>query len=136
MAGILTPVKIEGGAELRRRLNKMDPATNFRIMTAGIKEIAVKIGANARGKQILKGRGPVQKSKITNRSFDLRDSIGPDLRALPKFAEVGTDIEYAATHEFGLRGYPVRAFMEPALDAIAPQIPEIIVKHWRREGGI
>lgn len=136
MAGILTTVKIEGGAELRRRLNKMDPATNFRIMRKGIAEIAVKISSNARTKQLLKGRGDVQPSRLTNRSFDLRDSIGPDLRALPKFAEVGTDIDYAARHEFGLDGYPVRAFMEPALEAIEPQIPAIIVKHWRRQGGV
>jgi phage gpG-like protein len=133
---IITNVKIEGGAELRRRLNKMNPEVNFRIMRDGIAEIAVLIAKNARGQQLLKGRGEVQPHQLTNRSFDLRDSIGPDLRALPKFAEVGTDIEYAAIHEFGLKGYPERPFMEPAFEVVEPRIPEIIVKHWRRQGGI
>lgn len=134
--GIITKVKIEGGANLRKRLNKMDPASNFAILRRSIAEIAVRISADARENQLLKGRGRVHDSKLTNRSFDLRDSIGPDLRSLPKFAEVGTDIEYAARHEFGLDGFPERAFMEPALEKIEPMIPAIIVKHWRREGGI
>lgn len=136
MAGILTAVKIEGGAELRRRLNKMDPATNFSIMRKAIAEIAVEISKDARKNQLLKGRGAVHPSRLTNRSFDLRDSIGPDLRALPKFAEVGTDIDYAATHEFGLGPYPERAFMEPAFEVVEPRIPAIVVHHWRRQGGI
>ncbi len=134
--GIITKVKLEGGAKLRKRLNKMDPASNFAILRRSISEVAVKISSDARENQLLKGRGRVHDSKLTNRSFTLRNSIGVDLRALPKFAEVGTDLKYAARHEFGLDGFPVRAFMEPAFEKISPQVPAIIVKHWKREAGL
>jgi len=78
----------------------------------------------------------VHPSKLTNRSFRLRDSIGTDLRALPKFVEVGTDVDYAAKHEFGLKNFPERPFMEPALKVIRPKMTGIVIRHWKREAGL
>jgi phage gpG-like protein len=32
--------------------------------------------------------------------------------------------------------FPKRPFMGPALDAVRPKIPQIVVRNWKREGGI
>lgn len=134
MAAFIT-VRVTGGAQLRQALAKLNPETNGRIFSQSVREIATKIGANAKNVQIRRGQGAVHPTQLTHRTFRLRDSIGPDFSGLPTFAEVGTDVFYGAIHEFGLNGHP-RPFMQPALDAIAPEIPEIVVKHWKAEGGI
>lgn len=128
-------VKIEGGANLRRALKKMNPEQNQQIFRRSVREVAVKIVANARNVQIRRGGGAVHLTQLTHRSFHLRNSIGPDFRGLPHFAEVGTDVLYGAKHEHGI-GVTARPFMAPALEAIRPQIPAIVVRHWKREGGI
>ncbi len=134
MAALVT-VRVEGGAKLRRALSKLDPADNARIFSLSAREIATKIAANARNVQIRRGGGAVHATKLTSRSFHLRNHIGPDFRGLPRFAEVGTDVFYGAIHEHGL-GIKARPFMAPALEAVRPQIPAIVVKHWKRAGGL
>ena len=136
MAKTLVKVKLLGGKRLRKRLAKMDPQQNARILIKSYREIALKISANARNVQIRRGRGAVHPTKLTHRSFRLRDSIVPDFKGLPRFAEVGTNLFYGAIHEFGLGRFPARPFMEPALDAISPTIPVIVTKHWKREAGL
>lgn len=129
-------VRLEGGAKLRRALSKLNPADNARIFSLSAREVALKIATNARNVQLRRGGGDVHPTQLTSRTFRLRDSIAPDFRGLPRFAEVGTDVRYGPVHEFGLGRYPSRPFMAPALEAVRPQIPEIVVKHWKRAGGL
>ena len=131
----LVSVRIEGGAKLRAALSKLDPADNARIFSLSAREIATKIAANARNVQIRRGGGAVHSTQLTSRTFRLRDSIAPDFRGLPRFAEVGTDVFYGGIHEHGL-GIKARPFMVPALDAVRPEIPGIVVKHWKKAGGL
>lgn len=127
-------VKIEGTAELRRRLAKMNPQQNAEIFIKSAREAATRIAANARNVQIRRGGGAVHPTQLTSRTFRLRDSIAPDFRGLPRFAEVGTNVFYGAIHEF----HPTRPrpFMGPALDDVRPEIPEIVARNWRKVGGI
>jgi phage gpG-like protein len=137
-------VRIQGGANLRKALAKMNPEQNLRIFKASAGEVAVKIETNAKEKQLKKGGGPISlpsqtrgSKRLYNRSHRLYDSIGIDFSPLPKAVEVGSErVVYAARHEYGLGGMPARPFMAPALDAVSPKIPEIVVKHWKREGGL
>jgi len=132
----LVSVRLEGGAKLRAALSRLDPADNARIFSLSAREIATKIAANARNVQIRRGGGGVHPTQLTSRTFRLRDSIAPDFRGLPRFAEVGTDVLYGGVHEFGLGRMPARPFMVPALEDVRPEIPAIIVKHWKRAGGL
>ena len=128
-------IKLEGGAKLKARLDKLNPAQNFEIFRRSAKDAAVLIVANARNVQIRRGGGAVHSTQLTHRSFHLRNSIGVDFRGLPRFVEAGTDVLYGAKHEHGI-DVTARPFMAPALEAIRPQIPAIVVRNWKREGGI
>ena len=135
MAAAIT-VKLEGGAKLQKALAKLNPAQNAQIFSLSARQAAVLIAANARNVQIRRGRGAVDPARLTHRSFTLRNSIAPDFRGLPRFAEVGTEKFYGAIHEFGLGRFPSRPFMVPALEAIKPQIPAIVARNWKKVGGL
>jgi len=130
-------VRVTGGEQLRQALAKLNPATNGRIFSESVREIATKIGANAKNVQIRRGGGAVHPTQLTHRHIGsgLGSTIGPDFSGLPTYAEVGTNLFYGGIHEFGLNGHP-RPFMKPALDAIEPEIPGIVVKNWKKEGGV
>lgn len=131
-------ITLEGGPKLRAALKRLNPGSNFRILSKSLIEIAGDIADNAKEVQLLKGGGPPTDppTKLTNRSHRLYDSIGVDFKPLPDAIEVGTEVIYAGRHEHGLSGMPKRAFMLPALDAVRPRIPEIIVRHWKREARV
>lgn len=140
LMGAAISVRIEGGKNLQAALRRMDPEQNLRIFRLSAGEIALKIATNAKEAQLLKGGGPISlpsqtkgSKRLYNRSHRLYDSIGVDFSPLPKAVEVGSDVIYAPRHEYGLGGMPARPFMRPALDAIKPKIPGIVVKHWKRE---
>lgn len=133
MAAFVT-VRIEGGANLQAALKRLNPAQNLRIFKNAASEIAQAIATNAKEIQLLKGGGPVRATRLTNRSHRLYDSIGIDFSPLPKAIEVGSDrVIYAPIHEFGLGRMPKRPFMAPALEAIRPAIPGLVVFHWKKE---
>lgn len=135
MAAAIT-VNIEGTKELQRRLAKLNPQQNVEIFIRSAREVATLIAANARNVQIRRGRGAVHPSQLTHRDYGLRDSIAPDFRGFPRFAEVGTELFYGAIHEFGLGHFPARPFMQPALDDVHPEIPSIFVRNWKKVGGL
>ena len=140
-------IRLEGGANLRRALAKMNPQQNQQILRRSLRQAAVLVVANAKNVQIRRGGGAVHPTKLTHRNVGagLGSSIGPDFHGLPRYAEAGTDVFYGGIHEkggtFKRKGggtvtFPPRPFMEPALEAIRPQIPAIVVRHWKREGGL
>jgi phage gpG-like protein len=154
--GAFVTVKILGGANLRAALAKMDPGQNYAIFKNAAGEIALEIAQTAKEKYLLKGRGPVDEFRLTNRSMRLYDSIGVDFSPLPAAVEVGSEVFYAAIHEIGgtfdvaahsrrsklgrvhnvrahTRTVPKRPFLAPALADITRRIPEIVVKHWQAE---
>ena len=82
------------------------------------------------------GQGPPHPSKLTSRTGTLRRSLGPafglDKSGLPRFIEGGSSLVYAPVHELGLGRFPRRPFLAPAVDAVTPQLEQIMVKHWER----
>lgn len=138
----LIKASIVGTDDLRRRLNELNPEVNTAIIRKSLIEGALEIQANAAKVQIAGGGGgkrnarPPLPDRLTSRTGHLRGDIKVDRLPLPRAIEVGPDEFYGAIHEFGLGRYPVRAFMQPALGAVSPRFPEIIVKHWKREAKI
>jgi len=107
--GAFLTIKLEGPKELRAKLDRLDPTRNAEIFSRSIRTVATLIAANARNVQIRRGGGAVHPKQLTHRTFTLRDSIGPDFRGLPQFAEVGTEKDYGAIHEFGVSNMLVRS---------------------------
>ncbi len=136
-------VSVVGLPELQRRLEKMNPGTNKRILRKSLIESALLIQRDAAKNQILAGgggkRGGMTKPHpkfLTSRTGTLRRSIKVDRGPLPFAIEVGTDLGYGAKHEFGLGGVKKRSFMQPALDRVAQKFGDIVTKHWKREAGL
>ena len=128
---------VVGSKELQRKLERMDPGRNKRIMRNTLLESAFLIQKDAATKQIRHGarKSPPVFGQLTNRhgGQGLVGSIKVDRGPLPFAIEAGTDKLYGALHEFGLGHMPKRPFMQPALDDVAPKFGEIVVKHWKRE---
>lgn len=139
MAAPLT-VKIVGTKELQRRLKKLNPEVNKRIMVKSFDHAAQDLLTDITLKQIVGGRGkaPPLPSKLTNRSGGrgLVGSMGINRQPLPHAIEVGTHLDYGPVHEEGRGPYPVRAFLAPALAKIGKTFAAIVVKNWKREGGV
>ncbi len=131
---------IVGTKDLQRRLKKLNPGENRRILTAGLTKAALMMQTDIAKNQIVHGRtkSPPLPSRLTNRSGGrgLVGSIAVDRKPLPAAIEVGTRFVYGPIHEEGLGGYPVRAFLAPALKKIGPKLGEIIASVWKREGNI
>ena len=127
--------------ELKRKLEKMNPGTNKKILRDSLIESALLVQRDAAKSQILAGGGGKRSGmtkphprQLTSRTGTLRRSIKVDRGPLPFAIEVGTDLTYGAYHE--LRAKRRRPFMQPALDRIAPRFGDIVVKHWKRAAGL
>lgn len=137
--GALIKAKLIVSPKLRAQLAKIDPARNRRIFAKAAIEAAFLIQENAAGVQILRGGGGVRRAraphptKLTSRTGRLRGDIAVDRGPLPQAVEIGSDLAYAATHEFGRSPIPKRPFMAPALKKIRPKIAAIVAKVWKRE---
>jgi phage gpG-like protein len=135
-------VSVVGTKELKRKLAKLNPGQNKRIMVKSLTDCAVEIQADATLNQIRGGRGfkfkaydkrDVLATKLTSRTGDLIGSIGLNKRPLPGAIEVGTHLVYGAMHEQGLGRMKKRPFLEPALDKVGSKFNDIIVKNWKKE---
>lgn len=82
------------------------------------------------------GRGkrtdtPPHPSRLTSRTGELRQSLGAnrgtDRSGLPRYVDVGSDLDYAPIHELGLGPYPKRPFLAPAAEAVSPQFPQMLL---------
>lgn len=135
---------------VRQFTDRLKPEVSKRVLSRALTEIAMKIAKNAAEEQIIRGgrfsRGgklydtPVDPVRITSRTGRLRASIaaqgfrrGIDDSRLPREISVGSDVVYAPVHEFGNTTTRARPFLAPALEAIIPEMDEILAKHWERE---
>ena len=133
-------VSVVGSKELLRKLEKMDPGRNKRILRNSLLESAFLLQGDAAKNQIIHGarKSPPVPGRLTNRhgGQGLVGSIAVDRGPLPFAIEVGSGKRYAPLHEHGLGNMPKRPFLKPALDKIAPRFGDIVVKHWKREAGL
>ena len=132
----LIRAQLIGSKELQRRLKKMNPEQNRKIMRPALTESGLLVARNAATKQIVRqGTGPVRKDKLTSRTGRLRGSLASnraiDLDGQLRFIDVGTDVFYGAIHEA-----TQRAFLKPALRAVQGRFESIVVKFWRRFGEV
>ena len=112
-------VSVVGTKELKRKLEKMNPGVNKKIVRNSLLESAEDLQRDAAKNQILAGGGGKKsgltkphKSYLTSRHGTLRRSIRVNRGPLPFAIEVGTDLGYGAMHETG-GTFSVRAHTRP-----------------------
>jgi hypothetical protein len=138
-------VSVTGTKELKRALERMNPGTNKKILRNSLIDTANKIQKNAAKEQIRGGRGykvekydksDVHPKMLTSRhgGAGLVGSIRVNRGPLPFAIEVGTDKAYGAYHE--LTAKKRRPFLKPAMEKIAPEFTNIVIKHWKKEAGL
>ena len=64
------------------------------------------------------------------RTGRLRRSIAVDQGRRPYRVDVGTNVEYAAPHEFGGRRLPARPYLGPGATEAGKNLPKILLKRW------
>ena len=113
----------------------LDNAAREQIIGGG----RVKSGVGPRGGKRLVSTPP-HPTRLTSRSGELRRSLGQensgrgiDRSGLPRWIDVGSDLQYAPVHELGLRGYPVRAFLKPAVAAVEPRFERLLFFQLEKE---
>ncbi len=165
--------------ELQAVLSKMRAPGLNRVLAKGLIASAELVSNEITERQILRGgrrkvkgpRGgtkmvsaPANARQVTSRSGTLRLSLGTSYginkSGIPKFIEVGSDLEYAAAHEYGatirvtdamraalhyvgihlrksttILNIPPRPFMRPGFEKVEPRFPSLFVKFWRQEIG-
>jgi len=134
-------VTLKPSPRLYKALKAIDPTRNAQIFVDSLEEIALRIQTDAQTNQILRGGGPVDAKKLTNRTGNLRDNIGIHRKKMPFQISIGAragkykPIPYARKHELG-EGIKKRPFMLPALKTVKPLVGRIFVKHWRKHAGV
>jgi len=113
----------------------LDNAAHEQIIGGG----RFKTGVGLRGGKKLESAAP-HPSRLTSRSGELRRSLGAensgrgvDDSGVPQYIDVGTDLVYGPVHELGLRGYPRRAFLAPAYNAVSPRFQALLYNALKRE---
>ena len=131
--------KIVGGPELRRRLKKLTPAQNAKITgPALVESMLLTLRIAARDKIYPGGGGEPRDGILTSRTGRLRGSLtagfATDHSGLPDSITGGSNVVYAAVHEFGFpkRNIPKRPYLAPALADASKQFNSIFAKHWQK----
>ena len=167
-------ITVQGLDELHERLNRISPSKNSAWVARSLKKCAELTQDITANEMIIRGgrfRGPkgkrggkgkmrsagVDPKRITSRTGTLRRSIRVNTSTLPFAAEVGSDLVYAAVHEFGgtysipsysraiatstrsggssmalvkahSATYPARPYLAPGLDKAAKSFSDIFAK--------
>ncbi len=126
-----------GSAELRRRIKNLTPAQNAKITgPALVESMLLTLRIAARDKIYPGGKGPPRRDQLTSRTGTLRRSLtasfAVDRSQLPHSITGGSNVVYAAVHEFGLGRFPKRPYLAPALADASKQFDDIFAKHWQK----
>ena len=139
----MVKTKLIGGREMRRRLRKMDPATNSRICRVALvsqmdwllnraaktyfvagpkvergkswRESARQLPPNAPPGPLVSRSGTSGKPGALGLAPSLLRADSVDRSDLPKSIAGGSTLNYAAINEFGKGSYPARPYLAPAL---------------------
>lgn len=134
MADKLLIATLVGSRELERRLRKMNPKQNRRIVSRALLEsMQLTLRISARDKIFPGGTGAPRPDILTSRTGTLRRSLTGNFAINQneqlQWIEGGTHLVYGAVHEA-----TKRAFLKPALADARTSFDDIFVRWWRRAG--
>jgi phage gpG-like protein len=129
MAGLNLKLKPDKRSfrQVNALLTSVSPEQNRNIWKHGLTRMAVLVRNNVLTNQLVKGGGPVRPRRLTNRSYDLANSVVTDFSKIPKLSGVLAKVRYASVHEFGGRNHPARPFLQPALASQVPRFAPVMI---------
>ena len=160
----MVKTKLIGGPEIRRRLRKMDPATNSRIVRVALvsqmdwllnraskeyfvqgpqvergkswRESARQMPPNAPPGPLVSRSGTIGKPGALGLAPSLLRGDSVDRSDLPKSISGGSTLNYAAINEYGKGTYPARPYLAPALADLksSGKGESILQKAWEKFG--
>ena len=126
------PVKIEvkqrGIASATRRLRGLTPQETPEIVSRAMRASAEEIRRVARDRYM---SGPSSRTRLGERTGNLKASLALDTTKLPYQIRVGSGLVYAPIHEFGRSG--ARSYLRRALRASGGFITKTFKESWERE---
>jgi phage gpG-like protein len=116
-------IQERGSKEFRAKMRRLQPPKIGDVHTRALGRGGEQIQKTTR-RVFLSGRS------LQRRSGDLQRSIIVDRTALPRWAEVGSNLRYAPPHEFGWPGHnlPARPFLRPAAERDLEKLQGIYVE--------
>jgi phage gpG-like protein len=143
-------INVEGIEAVQAQLDRINPRKNPKMVGRALVNCALLTQKIATEEKIIRGgrfRGPAgprggkgkmmsskpHPTKLTSRTSRLRDSIAVNRRALPWSVEVGTDVVYAAVHEYGGKHHPPRPYLGPALEDASKRFGDIFAREIAKE---
>lgn len=145
-------VRLSGGKEVERMLDRLSPRKNPRPITRALVRAADRVQELATTEFIIRGSrffgpsGPrggrgrlvdaqVDPKRLTSRrgGSGLVGSIAVDRSLTPRAIDVGSDLIYAAVHELGSRTTRKRPFLAPALEKASAAFERFFAEEWQRE---
>lgn len=124
-------VKLVGGEAYLKTLDRITPKKRPGIIRRALKRAGFRMQELATTKYITRGGGPAKPDRLTTRTGTLVRSIGVEER--PTYVEVGTNVIYGRAHELGIPPMPPRPFLQPALDDVSREFPEMLLREWERD---
>lgn len=123
-------VKINGAKAFKDRYGRYDANLEKFALRKILRDLGSITQSQAAEVFIVRGREklPALPNRLSFRSGRLTRSIAADFGGLPFEVRVGTNVEYGEKHEKGLRGFPVRAFLSPALEVAHKKSGPIVSK--------
>ena len=119
--------------EAQRQLERLqlDHGAGLAAVNRALDRMAFLVQEDAAANQIIRGgKGPPHPTRLTSRTGTLRRSIRVNRSGLER--AIGTDLVYGIVHELGGRYHPRRAYLAPALEAVAPRFEEILAGEIQR----
>lgn len=139
-------VNMRGSEEVQRMLDRVSPSKNpaparralvacaLRVQEIATKEMIIRGGRIGKGRK--KTDAPADATRLTSRTGRLRGSIRVNRGGLPHYIDIGSDVAYAAIHEFGgsIRGgrMPERPYLQPSLEKASKDFSRIFAREITR----
>jgi phage gpG-like protein len=113
-------IQERGSKEFRAKMRRLQPPKIHDVHTRALGRGGVQIQTTTK-RVYLSGKA------LTRRSGNLQKSIIVDRAGLPRYAEIGSNLIYAAPHEFGWPGHnlPARPFLRPAAERDRGKLQDI-----------
>lgn len=121
--------------EALRRVDPGNRDTAERVIFPSLLEVAYEaqrlttrkfMGNPAQGSPERRGPGT-----LGIRTGTLRRSVAVDQGRRPFRVDVGSNVAYAAIHEFGGRHIPARPYLGPAIKEAGPMLPKVLLRRWQ-----
>lgn len=121
-------VRTRGVKEFQAVLRRVNPSRNPEVGRRGLLKIAKRL-EQVTVREFMSGPRPRRLGQVTG---ETARSLQSDRSELPRAIETGIPraLFWVDVHEEGLGRWPRRAFIEPALERVLPEMADLFIAGW------